>query len=221
MDALITHYLLVFLGFFAIMNPIANTAVFVALAGHEDKIVQKKIAFKALIISFFVIVLFAILGKTIFQVFGITISALRITGGVLVFIIGYHMLHGEGSRLHKHKEGESDGVDEEEEEDDLTDIAVTPLAVPILAGPGTIATAMNYSVEGGWTEIVVTISGFGILCLVTFICFIFGQKILVFFGESGVAIVTRIMGLILATIGVEMLLEGLMEIVGRNKEFFL
>ena len=131
------------------------------------------------------------------------------------------MLHGEGSRLHKHKEGESDGVDEEEEEDDLTDIAVTPLAVPILAGPGTIATAMNYSVEGGWTEIVVTISGFGILCLVTFICFIFGQKILVFFGESGVAIVTRIMGLILATIGVEMLLEGLMEIVGRNKEFFL
>ena len=221
MDALITHYLLVFLGFFAIMNPIANTAVFVALAGHEDKTVQKKIAFKALIISFFVIVLFAILGKTIFQVFGITISALRITGGVLVFIIGYHMLHGEGSRLHKHKEGESDGVDEEEEEDDLTDIAVTPLAVPILAGPGTIATAMNYSVEGGWTEIVVTISGFGILCLVTFICFIFGQKILVFFGESGVAIVTRIMGLILATIGVEMLLEGLMEIVGRNKEFFL
>ena len=98
------------------MNPIANTAVFVALAGHEDKTVQKKIAFKALIISFFVIVLFAILGKTIFQVFGITISALRITGGVLVFIIGYHMLHGEGSRLHKHKEGESDGVDEEEEE---------------------------------------------------------------------------------------------------------
>ena len=211
---------LVFLGFFAIMNPIANTAVFVALAGHEEKNVQKKIAFKALIISFFVIVLFAILGKTIFQVFGITISALRITGGVLVFIIGYHMLHGEGSRLHKHKEGESDDQNEDEDED-LTDIAVTPLAVPILAGPGTIATAMNYSVEGGWTEIVVTISGFGILCLVTFICFIFGQKILVFFGESGVAIVTRIMGLILATIGVEMLLEGLMEIVGRNKEFFL
>ena len=107
MDGLITHYLLVFLGFFAIMNPIANTAVFVALAGHEDKTVQKKIAFKALIISFFVIVLFAILGKTIFQVFGITISALRITGGVLVFIIGYHMLHGEGSRLHKHKEEDS------------------------------------------------------------------------------------------------------------------
>ena len=222
MDALITHYLLVFLGFFAIMNPIANTAVFVALAGHEDKTVQKKIAFKALIISFFVIVLFAILGKTIFQVFGITISALRITGGVLVFIIGYHMLHGEGSRLHKHKEGESDGENEEEEEvEDLTNISVTPLAVPILAGPGTIATAMNYSVEGGWTEIIVTISGFGILCVVTFISFIFGQKILVLVGEGGVAIVTRIMGLILATIGVEMLLEGLMEIVSRNKEFFL
>ena len=220
MDVLISHYLLVFLGFFAIMNPIANTAVFVALAGHEDITVQKKIAFKALIISFFVIVLFAILGKTIFQVFGITISALRITGGVLVFIIGYHMLHGEGSRLHRHKEGESDNENEEYDED-LTDIAVTPLAVPILAGPGTIATAMNYSVEGGWTEILVTISGFGILCFVTFICFIFGQKILVIVGESGIAIVTRIMGLILATIGVEMLLEGLMEIVGRNKDFFL
>ena len=61
----------------------------------------------------------------------------------------------------------------------------------------------------------------GLVVFGDFICFIFGQKILVFFGESGVAIVTRIMGLILATIGVEMLLEGLMEIVGRNKEFFL
>jgi len=215
MDALMTHYLLVFLSFFAIMNPIANTAVFVTLAGHEEKSEQKKIAFKAVMIAFFVILLFAVLGKTIFQVFGITISALRITGGVLVFIIGYHMLHGEGSKLHKH----GDSYDIEEEDDG--EIAITPLGVPLLAGPGTIATAMNYSVDGGWTEILVTISGFGVLCIFTFICFIFGQKVLVLIGESGLSIVTRIMGLILATIGVEMLLEGLMEIISRHKELFI
>ena len=80
---------------------------------------------------------------------------------------------------------------------------------------------MNYSVDGGWTEIVVTISGFGILCVFTFICFIFGQKVLTLIGDSGLSIVTRIMGLILATIGVEMLLEGLMEIIGRHKDLLI
>ncbi|MDE1460341.1 MarC family protein [Spartinivicinus poritis] len=196
MFELFQHSLSVFLAFLAIMNPIANTAVFVSLTGKEDRSFQITIATRALIISFFIILVFAILGKTIFHLFGISLPALRIAGGVLVFIVGYQMLHGKSSSMHKPQETHD------------SDISVSPLAVPILAGPGTIATAMNYSATGQLIEIIITVVTFGILCMVTFLSFIFGQKIVDFIGESGLSIVTRLMGLILSVIGTQMLIIG-------------
>lgn len=201
MNLLLEHALTVFMAFFAIMNPIANTAVFAGLTADKDNVEQRKIAAKALIITFIVIASFAVLGKSIFHLFGITLPALRITGGILVFIVGYHMLQGSGSKLH-HTQG-----------DDSSDVAVSPLAVPLLAGPGTIATAMNYSSSNGWMEIIITLSVFAALCLITFICFIFSSRILAAIGKSGLSIVTRLMGLILAVIGVQMLLVGFKAVI--------
>lgn len=201
MNDLYTQILTTFLGFFAIMNPIANTAAFAGLAGEKNKAEQIKIATKALVITFFVILAFSLLGKVIFHLFGISLPALRITGGILVFLVGYHMLHGGCSNLHS-----ANKVDE-------SDIAVSPLAVPLLAGPGTIATAMNFSASGGLTGILVTVSVFSVLCLITFLCFIFSSNILNLIGKSGLAIVTRLMGLILAVIGTQMIILGVTDLV--------
>lgn len=201
MNDLYTQVITVFLGFFAIMNPIANTAAFAGLVGGKSKAEQIKIASKALIITFIVILSFALLGKAIFHLFSITISALRITGGILVFLVGYHMLNGHSSKMHS-----AEGSEE-------TDIAVSPLAVPLLAGPGTIATAMNYSSSGGITGILVTVSVFAVMCLITFVCFIFSSKILAVIGESGLNIVTRLMGLILAVMGTQMVITGVTSVV--------
>jgi len=201
MSPLFEHALTVFMAFFAIMNPIANTTVFAGLTGTMGKSKQLKVAIKSLTITFVIIVLFSILGKSIFHLFGITLPALRITGGILVFLVGYHMLQGKSSKLHT------------AEECNDSDVAVSPLAVPLLAGPGTIATAMNYSSAGGWGEIIITISAFAILCLITFVCFIFSSKIISAIGESGLSIVTRLMGLILAVIGVEMLIGGIKAVI--------
>ena len=194
MGEIYTTAITVFLGFFAIMNPIANTAAFAGLAGNRDRSEQVQIAAKALLITFCIIVAFAFLGKAIFHMFGITLAALRITGGVLVFLVGYHMLQGGGSDMHS------------AEKDDGSDIAISPLAVPLLAGPGTIATAMNYSASGGIVGITITVSVFAVLCLITFFCFVFSSKILLLIGKSGLSIVTRLMGLILAVIGTQMLI---------------
>ncbi|MEQ9509914.1 MAG: MarC family protein [Alloalcanivorax xenomutans] len=166
---MIEHAITVFLAFFAIMNPIANTAVFAGLTGDKSKAEQRHIATKAL----------------------------RITGGILVFLVGYHMLQGSNSKLHT------------EQDDGDSDIAVSPLAVPLLAGPGTIATAMNYSASGGWTAIIVTCLVFLALCLITFICFLFSARIIAVIGQNGLSIVTRLMGLILAVIGTQMLIAGI------------
>lgn len=203
MNLLLEHALTVFMAFFAIMNPIANTAVFAGLTADKEKVEQRKIAAKALIITFLVITSFAVLGKSIFHLFGITLPALRITGGILVFIVGYHMLQGSGSKLHHTQDDDSSD----------SDVAVSPLAVPLLAGPGTIATAMNYSSSNGWMEIIITLSVFAVLCLITFICFIFSSRILAAIDKSGLSIVTRLMGLILAVIGVQMLLVGFKAVI--------
>ena len=209
MNEFVGHILNVLFGFFAIMNPIANTAVFLGLTSGVDAMQKRKIAIKALSIAFGVVVTFSLLGNLIFHVFGISLPALRVTGGVLVFLIGYNMLNGERSKMHKPR-------GQDESEDDESDIAISPLAVPILAGPGTIATSINFSSSGSWSAVLVTIGTFAILCGVTFFCFIFGEKIVGFLGKGGLNIVTRLMGLILAVVGVQMLMEG---IVGAIKLF--
>lgn len=201
MNETIAHALSIFMGFFAIMNPVANTAAFAGLVGNRSRSEQVKIATKSLVITFCVIAAFALLGKAIFHLFGLTLPALRITGGILVFLVGYHMLNGSGSKLHS--------ADHHEE----SDVAVSPLAVPLLAGPGTIATAMNYSSTEGLVGILTTLVVFAGLCVVTFLCFIFSSKILKVIGKSGLSIITRLMGLILAVIGVEMLIAGVTEVM--------
>lgn len=126
----------VFMGFFAIMNPLANTPVFLGLTEDDDADTRRAVARRALMLAFLIVSAFALAGTVIFDLFGITLPAFRITGGILVFGIGSKMLQGETSRAHR-VEG---AVDRETQ----LSVAVSPLAVPLLAGPGTIATAMNY-----------------------------------------------------------------------------
>lgn len=191
-----------FLGYFALMNPFANTAVFLGLTSDKTKEDRKKIAFKALFITFCIVVVFAITGQIIFHLFGITLPALKLTGGILIFIIGYQMLHGSSSKMH------DPDKNKEEHADDASDIAISPLAVPLLAGPGTIAVTMNNAATGDIVHIIMTIVSFSLLAGITYYFFIFGDKIIKIIGNGGLTIITRLMGLILAVIGMQMFLDG-------------
>jgi multiple antibiotic resistance protein len=203
MTDFVGHALSVFIGFFAIMNPIANTPIFLGLTADDGPAIRKQIAVKALLISFVLIVIFALVGKLIFSLFGITLPAFQIMGGVLVALIGYQMLHGDQSAVHQPSiEDQKASLDAE------LSVAVTPLAMPILAGPGTIATAMNFASAGNVTDMVVTIVAFGALCMVSYGFFMSGERLIAVLGQSGLNVITRIMGLILAVIGVQMLITG-------------
>ncbi|MCG2835368.1 MarC family protein [Photobacterium sp. WH77] len=194
---LVTLGVTVFMGFFAIMNPIANTAVFTGLTASQSAHEKKQTAIKALTAAFFIVAAFSLLGKGIFQLFGITLPALRMAGGILVFMVGYHMLQGSSSSMQTQSPSK-----------EAEDVAISPLAIPILAGPGTIATAMNYSAAESLLHILITISAFGVLCLVTLLCFLYAQKLVAFLGKDGVNVITRIMGLLLTVIAMQMLIQG-------------
>lgn len=193
-----------FMGFFAIMNPIAGISIFLSLTEHKTEESAKKIAFHAVLTAFLIVVFFSIAGNFVLKMFDITFTAMRLTGGIIVALIGYDMLHGMDSQIES--AGNKDVECENEKEENT--IAYTPLGVPLLAGPGVIITAMNFSAGSG-ANLLITIVSFGLLCAITYYVFIFGKKIKKIVGASTLKVITKMMGLILAVIGVQMIIAGI------------
>ncbi len=195
----------VFAAFFAIMNPFANTPVFVGLTEDMDTPTARKIALRSLMLTYCIVAVFALSGDFLLNFFGITLEAFRISGGVLVALVGYHLLQGEHSSIHKPGEGQLQAAGSD---DAVLGIAVSPLAMPILAGPGTLVTAMNYAADASIIQIVLLLIAFLSICLITYVCFISGKTLTKYLGQNFIMVISRIMGLILAAIGTQMLISG-------------
>ena len=215
MHAIILFLGTVIMGFFAIMNPIANTPIFMGLtSGIEDRKLKNKIALRSVLFAFGMVAVFVILGNLIFRVFGITLPAFQITGGILLFLIGYDMLQGKQSKVHKHSEKTHEEIEEiASNPDTALSLALTPLGIPILAGPGTIATAMNFvgmkSGMGHMEQVIAIIVAFALMCLITFLMFISANRIIDFLGKHVINVISRIMGLILSLIATQMVILGI------------
>jgi len=205
MENLITFSITVFTGFFAIMNPISNMPIFLSLTEGADEKAKNNINRKAVFIAFIIVTVFVVLGKFIFQLFGITIPAFKITGGILIFFVGFEMLQSKKSNV---KHLKKTNVDE--------NIAVSPLAIPILAGPGTIVTAMNFVSGGTYLHIGVVVLIFGLMCILTYITFRLSNLIEKKIGENVISVIGKIMGLIIAIIGTSMVIEGVKISFGLN-----
>ncbi|WP_409282236.1 MarC family protein [Pediococcus pentosaceus] len=198
---LVQAFLLSFTAFFAIMNPFANLPMFVSLTADNSRKEVNAIARLAFIVATVIVALFALLGNYIFSIFGINLSALRIMGGIILGLIGYHMIQGNVSPIqHDPKQSVKDSINSNN-----TDVAISPLAMPVLAGPGTIATTMNLSSS---TNPFIVISAFVVLLVITYFIFIYGEQIMAKLGNNIMNVITKLMGLILATIGVRMLIMG-------------
>lgn len=194
----LTYSLSVFTGFFAIMNPIANIPIFLSLVQGADETTKRIINKKATIIAFLIVLVFVVLGKFIFELFGITLPAFKITGGILLFYVGFEMLQSKRSNM-KHLNMVK--IDD--------NIAVSPLAIPILAGPGTIVTAMNFVSDNNYLHIAIVIFIFAIMCYITYLAFYFSEYIVKKMGPNIITVIGKIMGLILSIMGIGMLIQGI------------
>ncbi|MBN1142938.1 MAG: MarC family protein [Bacteroidales bacterium] len=196
----------VFLGFFAILNPIGNTPVFMSMVGDADRGIIKKVAFKSVLVAFVIITLFSLFGHIIFRLFNITLPAFQIAGGIIVFFIGYDLLKGKSSNAQRSKVLDTSSAYEE--------MAVSPLGIPLLAGPGTISTAMNFVGQGkSFMITLLVILVFAIVCVITYWMFIVSHRIADKLKPSLIKAISRIMGLILAVIAVQMIINGVFNII--------
>ncbi len=199
------HGFTVFMGFFAMLNPVGNLPVFLGMVEEFDKETQKKVALRATLAAFIIITIFCIFGHIIFRMFGITLPAFQIAGGIIVFIIGFQMLNAKGNLLHSYSPGEKENKIEA-----AGQMAISPLGIPLLAGPGTISTAMNFvGAEKTILNVLLVIAIFGIMCLITYILFVSSRKLATRINPNLLRVVSRIMGLILAVIAVQMMINGI------------
>jgi multiple antibiotic resistance protein len=203
MHDIFLHTTTVFMGFFAMLNPIGNLPVYLGMVQEFDEKTQRRIARKALFSAFIVVMVFSIFGHIIFTMFGITLPAFQIAGGVIVFIMGYQLLTASDNTLHKDRHAETDDPSRE-------DIAIMPLGIPLLAGPGTISTAMNFvGSQKNIYNVILVIGVFALICLITLLLFISGKKISARLNPAFLKVTSRIMGLILAVIAVQMMITGI------------
>lgn len=203
----LTFFLLALSSLFTLVNPIGIAPLFLGLTEQSTDVQRRTTARRGVLTAFLVMLVFAITGNLIFKFFGITIHAFRIAGGLLFFKIGSDMMQARLSRT-KHSRKEDDEALLKE------DIAITPLGVPVICGPGAITSTMILS---GETETVFSL-GIVILAIVitllsTYLVFITAPKLSKFLGNSGTRIITRIMGLIVMVIAVQFMIDGVRPIL--------
>ena len=184
-----------FVGLMAIMNPLIALPVFISLTKGDSNIKKIKVAFYCSLAILIILILSAYSGKTVLSIFGISIGGFRIAGGVLVGIIALRMMYPKPA-----------GVDQEKH----SNPAIIPLALPIMAGPGTISKTIVFASNAhGISDFDAIV--FAIICaaIVTFIILAASEVINRVMGKTGITTITKIMALILGAIAVEMIVGGI------------
>ena len=200
-----SQFFYAFMSFFAIMNPISNLPAYMALVADDSQKISRKIAFKSLLIAFIIVTVFVFSGDLIFKVFGITIVSFRIAGGILVAVIGYHMINGNHSPSYK-------GMEQQAVNSDPMSIAISPLAMPLFAGPGTITTALSLA-NGGLRNQLITVVAFALLCVITYLLLRSAKQIAGFLGKNLMKIITKFMGILLFSIGIQMIITSVQSLI--------
>jgi multiple antibiotic resistance protein len=207
--AYFTHFLVSLSAVFFVVDPVGVVPIFLAITKGDSETKMRRTALRACIVAGGLLSFFAVFGGVIFQVFGVSLAAFRVAGGILLLITSLDMLRARPSETRTTPSEEQEGVAKE-------DVALVPLAMPLLAGPGAIASAMVLMSKGESP-----LMGLPVLAAIvlTFVAayFILSASHLVqrVLKQSGVAILERVMGLILAAIAVQFMADGAKDLLTR------
>ncbi|MEL6186625.1 MAG: MarC family protein [Myxococcota bacterium] len=193
-----------FFAFLAIMNPLANIPVFLGVTSDATAPERRAIALRSILVAFLLVATFTVAGQLLLRSFGVEIPSIRVFGGLIVMRVGFDLITQNAATSHSASGGTHEGLGR----------AISPLGIPILAGPGTLATAMGLSPTGDLTMHLVVIAAFAAVAVLTLVAFLASGRILEWLGEELIAATTKVMGMILGAIGTQMLVQGLRTMIG-------
>lgn len=207
MDSLFAFFVAAFVSLFVTLDPIGNIPIFLSITPHNTEAERASMVTRAVLVVFGVLVLFALCGNLIFRFFGVTIEAFRIVAGLLLLKIAFDMMEAKPARVRHTPEEDAEGAKRE-------DVAVIPLAIPLLSGPGTISSVIALTGQAAKSSSVIPMFGILLLAIalnvvIAFLALRSATPITRLLKETGMRVFTRVMGLILAAIAVQFVLTGI------------
>jgi multiple antibiotic resistance protein len=206
-ESLFQFALVAFTSILILVDPIAVVPTYLVITQGQTKAQRRLTAARACIAATLLLVAFTAVGRSVFGLFGITMPAFRIAGGLILWLVAMDMLHGARTT--------QEGSPELSEATVKDDVAITPLAMPMLAGPGAISTVMVLSGQAAST--LQTIMVYASILLALFIAWLTlraAEGLVLRMGQTGIRVMTRIMGLLLAAIAVQFVITGVREALG-------
>jgi multiple antibiotic resistance protein len=191
---------------FFIVDPLAAIPSFLVMTaeGSDDK--RRRSARQAAWTCFLVLGVFSLAGTLIFKLFGITLPAFKIAGGLVLFLVAFDMLQARRSGTQEVTEERLEGTQKEE-------VGVTPMGIPMLAGPGAISTVMVLMGQSQkWWQVIPVFAAIAITALASYYVLSAASRVRRFLGETGIRILMRLMGLVLTAIAVQFVISGLMDL---------
>ncbi|GAA4022078.1 MarC family protein [Deinococcus rubellus] len=208
-SALSSLALQTFLTMLVVMDPIGLAPLYIGLAGGRPTAERRAIALKASLVAGGIILVFGLLGKPLLDHLGISLDAFRVAGGILLFLIALDMVFGRAN-------ASRESPDEEQHAQERPDISVFPLAIPLIAGPGTLASIMILA--GGAHGNPLLLGGvFVVTAAVLLLCYLalrVSSHLARVMGESGIHVITRVLGVLLAALAVQYVADGVRGFLG-------
>lgn len=203
MPTFVTFTISAFVTFLTIIDPVGLAPVFVGLTSHLSNTQRRSIIARATVISAIIIAFFAIVGRILLERLGISLYAFNIAGGILLFMVAIDMLFGRPSGARETKEEEEEAMTRE-------DISVFPLAIPLIAGPGTIATTILYVGQAATQPILLLAVTFAIVSALALAWAAMrgSSWIIQRVGRTGIMVFSRILGILLAALAIQFMLNG-------------
>jgi multiple antibiotic resistance protein len=191
---------------FFIVDPLAAIPSFLVMTADDPEEKRRRAARQSAWTCFLVLSLFSLAGSLIFKLFGITLPAFKIAGGFVLFLVAVEMLQARRSGTQEVTEERLEGAEKEE-------VGVTPLGIPMLAGPGAISTVMVLMGQSrDWWQVIPVFTGIGITSLASYYVLAGANRVRKLLGETGIRILMRLMGLVLTAIAVQFILNGLADL---------
>lgn len=203
MNELFTTGVLFFTSFFTLINPLGIMPVFMSMTSGLSQNQRNKIALKASVVAFITLIMFALLGQILFKFFGISVAGFRIAGGIIFFLVGFDMLQARVGRIKYSPEMEN-------ADNSADDISITPLAIPMITGPGAITNSIVLMEDANSLalKIILFLSIFTNIIIV-YLMLYGSSRIIRFLGDTGNKVLMKLMGLIVMVIAVEFFFAGL------------
>jgi multiple antibiotic resistance protein len=193
----------IFMALLVLINPLSAIPIFISLTPHSSQPERKRIAKLAALTIAIVVCLFALVGEKLLHFLGISIGSFQVAGGLLVLMIALAMMNAQPSATKTTDE-------EQSEAESKANIAVVPLAIPLMTGPGSISTVIIYATTAhSWVEVAnIMVSGI-LVAIVCYFALTMATPISRVLGKTGINIVNRVMGMLLAALSVEIMVDGL------------